>query len=209
MEYANEGDLRSFLRKKFSNLKWKEKLSVLSGIAINLDSIHKANYIHKDLHCGNILQFGVDTNRSQTFQTKITDLGNAQLINSSRFSNSSSVYGVLPYIAPEVLSGMPYTFESDIYSFGIIMIELSTGRPPYENVPHDGILALKICCGLRPRAAKGTPQCYIDLANQCLDAIPEKRPKSKELCNIIPEWLVNSKEFIDVDELTPQEIPPK
>lgn len=53
---------------------------------------------------------------------------------------------------------MPYIFESDIYSFGIIMIEISTGRPSYGNLPHDENLASRICNGLRPRAAKGTPQ---------------------------------------------------
>lgn len=189
MKHAKEGDLRSFLRNNFSNLKWKEKLHILSGIAINLDAVHNKNYIHKDLHCGNILQFGVDPKNANRLLTKITDLGNAQLINSSRFSNTSNVCGILPYIAPEVLNGMPYTFESDIYSLGIIMIEISTGRPPYGNIPHDENLALRICNGLRPKVAKGTPQSYIDLVNQCLDAIPERRPKSKELLNIILEWI--------------------
>ena len=61
-------------------------------------------------------------------ETKITDLGLAQLINNSKSSNCSSVCGVLPYIAPEVLDGRPYTFASDIYSFGIIMVEVSTGN---------------------------------------------------------------------------------
>ena len=83
-------------------------------------TIHDQNYVHKDLHSGNILQFCVDT--------KITDLGLAQSINNSKSSNSSSVCGVLPYIAPEVLDGRPYTFASDVYSFGIIMVEVSTGN---------------------------------------------------------------------------------
>src|SRR5436190_13640416 len=114
-------------------------------------------------------------------KAKITDLGLAQLINNSKSSNSSSVCGVLPYIAPEVLDGRPYTFASDVYSFGIIMVEVSTGKPPYGNVPHDEKLALAICNGLRPRVTKGTPQCYVDLVNQCLDVNPEKRPSVYEL----------------------------
>lgn len=48
---------------------------------MNLDAIHNANYIHKDLHCGNILQFGVYHKNANKLLTKITDLGNAQLIN--------------------------------------------------------------------------------------------------------------------------------
>ena len=138
------------------------------------------------------------------YRTKITDLGLAQLINNSKSSNCSSVCGVLPYIAPEVLDGRPYTFESDIYSFGIIMVEVSTGKPPYGNVPHDEKLALAICNGLRPRVAKGTPQCYIDVVNQCLDANPEKRP-AFELWDITRNLLLKDKEFVDADKIISQE----
>src|ERR1700722_4737186 len=93
--------------------------------------------------------------------TKVADLGLAELISNSKTSNISNVCGVLPYIAPEVLNGKSYTFASDIYSFGIIMVEVSTGKPPFGSVPHDERLALAICNGLRPRVAEGTPQCYI------------------------------------------------
>ena len=126
LEYAENDNLRKYLKNNFS---WKDKLLFLYSIALNLDTIHGKKYVHKDLHSGNILQFASNT--------KITDLGLAQLINNSKSSNCSSVCGVLPYIAPEVLDGKPYTFASDIYSFGIIMVEVSTGKPPYGNVPHD------------------------------------------------------------------------
>src|SRR5205814_874443 len=99
--------------------------------------------------------------------------------------------------APEVLDGRPYA--SDIYSFGIIMVEVSTGKPPYRSVPHDEKLALAICNGLRSRVAKGTPQCYIDLVNQCLDANLEKRPSAIKLFGIIGS-LSGSKEFKELVE---------
>src|SRR5207248_4965081 len=164
------------------------------NIAFNLRIIHNENYIHKDLHSGNILQF------NYLARSKITDLGLAQSINNSKTSNSSSVCGVLPYIAPEVLDGRPYTFASDVYSFGIIMIEVSTGIPPYGSVPHDEKLALAICNGLRPRVAKGTPQCYIDLINQCLDANPGKRPSVEELRGIIRNWFSKTVNNVEVSE---------
>ena len=196
LEYAENGNLRGYLRTNFSNLKWREKLSHLLLIAINLETIHKSNYVHKDLHSGNILQFNKFA--------KITDLGLAQSINNSKTFNSSNVCGVLPYIAPEVLDGKPYTLASNIYSFGIIMVEMSTGKPPYGSVPHDEKLALAICNGLRPRVAKGTPQCYVDLVNQCLDANPEKRPSAKQLPDIIYS-LHKNKEFIEANKIISQE----
>ncbi|RIB30312.1 hypothetical protein C2G38_2026928 [Gigaspora rosea] len=45
-----------------------------------------------------------------------------------------NIYGVLPYVAPEVLYKQPYTVAADIYSFGIIMAEISTGKPPHYDV---------------------------------------------------------------------------
>uniref|UniRef100_U9TEN0 Protein kinase domain-containing protein n=1 Tax=Rhizophagus irregularis (strain DAOM 181602 / DAOM 197198 / MUCL 43194) TaxID=747089 RepID=U9TEN0_RHIID len=47
------------------------------------------------------------------------------------------IYGVLPYVAPEVLRGKEYTQKSDIYGFGIIAYEICTGFPPYYDIAHD------------------------------------------------------------------------
>ncbi len=186
LAHSKDGNLRNYLQKNFSTLKWKEKLPILCEIAFDLKHIHGEKYIHKNFHCGNILQFYLGL-----YGTKITDLGISRSILNTKNPNSTSVQlcGVLPYIAPEVLNGNPYTSASDIYSFGIIMIEMSTGNPPYASVSHDEKLALAICNGLRPRVAKGTPQCYIDLINKCLDANPQDRPTARELSNIINDWV--------------------
>src|SRR3954451_1426894 len=202
LEYAENDNLRKYLKTNFLNLTWNQKLQFLVYISYNLYIIHDQKYVHKDLHSGNILQF----NTNDKDLAKITDLGLAQLINNSKTSNSSSVCGVLPYIAPEVLDGRPYTFASDVYSFGIIMVEMSTEKPPYGSVSHDEKLALAICNGLRPKIAKGTPQCYIDLVNQCLDANPEKRPSVSELLSGIIN-MEKSKEFIDIGKIISQESP--
>jgi serine/threonine protein kinase len=211
LEYANHGSLRDYLRKNHHKLIWAEKLEILINIIDNLEFIHDRGYIHKDLHSGNILQFYYNG----LIDTKITDLGLAQYsIDNSNSSSSTSVCGVLPYMAPEIINGKPYTFASDIYSFGIIMVEVSTGKPPYENISHDVFLAIEICNGLRPKVTKGTPKCYINLVNRCLDANPEERPKSKEILKIIRNWrfshdhtLSNSggikmlEEFINADKM--------
>src|SRR5205085_7578350 len=77
--------------------------------------------------------------------------------------SNNDVYGVIPYMAPEVLRGKPYTPASDIYSFAMIMWELTSGVPPFDNRAHDFHLSLSICKGERPEIIEGTPQCYIDL----------------------------------------------
>src|ERR1043165_1835623 len=68
--------------------------------------------------------------------------------------------------------------------------------------------ALAICNGLRPRVAKGTPQCYIDLVNQCLDVNPEKRPSAEELWNkIFRIRMEGSNEFIGAEGIISQKSP--
>ncbi|RGB24706.1 kinase-like domain-containing protein, partial [Rhizophagus diaphanus] len=78
--------------------------------------------------------------------------------------DKTKIYGVMPYVAPEVLRRRPYTQESDIYSLGMIMYFVATGRQPFSNRAHDHILALDICKGVRPEINElEAPRCYINL----------------------------------------------
>src|SRR6266542_6213989 len=65
--------------------------------------------------------------------------------------SSTSIYGNLPYIAPEVINGKEYTFESDIYSIAMLMWEISSGQQPFINCEHDCDLAINIINGIRPK----------------------------------------------------------
>ncbi|CAG8730425.1 3890_t:CDS:1, partial [Dentiscutata heterogama] len=83
------------------------------------------------------------------------------------------------------------------------MAEISTGRPPHYDIEYDEALAIKICKGLRPEFAKDTPECYIKLANQCMDANPFNRPTAFNIYNILSEWyrIVNDREAYNENEL--------
>src|SRR3954454_7279372 len=139
MEYIEGGNLRKYLKKDYHNLNFEQKLLRLINIAQGLKDIHQKELIHRDFHSGNIL--GDDR------KCFITDLGLSKLTSEA---NEGKVFGVLPYVAPEVLTKKAYSKASDIYSFGVIATEILTGLPPYHNIPHDEFLALKICQGLRP-----------------------------------------------------------
>ncbi|RIB29128.1 kinase-like domain-containing protein [Gigaspora rosea] len=182
-QYVNRGSLCKFLSTNFNELNWKIKLEQLTDISGDLAQIHEAGYVHCNLHSDNILQHQFIGDNLKSY---ISGLGLIKKIEDSCVNEY--LYGVLPYIAPEVLIKRTYTPAADIYSFGIIMAELSTGIPPYYDAEHDEWLAIEICNGLRPEFSKDTPECYINLANRCMDANPSNRPNAKEIYNELNNW---------------------
>ncbi|PKB93325.1 kinase-like protein [Rhizophagus irregularis] len=100
--------------------------------------------------------------------------------------DNSKIYGVMPYVAPEVLRGKPYTKAADIYSFGMIMYFVATGRQPFADRAHDKLLALDIYNGISPKLNElEAPKCYVELMKRCWDSTPNNRPNAIEIENII------------------------
>src|SRR5437764_4222913 len=112
MRYANDGSLTDFITKKFKNLKWKDKIEILYSIISGLNIIHQEKLVHHDFHSGNILH-----SKWLPQKMMIADLG----LSTPADQEPSSIIGVLPYIAPEVLNGMQYKQIYYIYSFVILM----------------------------------------------------------------------------------------
>ncbi|EXX68131.1 Ypk2p [Rhizophagus irregularis DAOM 197198w] len=178
LEYADDGSLRKYLDTNFNKLLWRNKFIYLYDIINGLRFIHESNLIHRNLHSGNILKL--------KYNAAITDIGLCKPANCNVQKNN--IYGVLPYIAPEILRGQTYTQAADIYSFGIIMYEVISGLPPFYDLSHDEYLAIKICQGLRPRFDIKVPQLIVDLIKSCLDANLLMRPKAEEIRDILYIW---------------------
>ncbi|CAB4439868.1 unnamed protein product [Rhizophagus irregularis] len=179
LDYAEDGSLRDYLDKHYSRLNWDKNIGYLQDAILGLRCIHNRKLLHRDLHIGNILKL--------KYHVVITDMGLCKPANYDASENS--IYGNLPYIAPEILRGKNYTKAADIYSFGIIMYEVISGLRPYDNISHDENLAIKICKGLRPRFNIKVPQLIVQLIKRCLDSDPLKRPKTEEVDNILYTWL--------------------
>src|SRR5207253_8822082 len=101
-------------------LTWERKLSQLMDISNDLVKIHKAGYTHSDFHSGNILQNKI----GGSIFSYIADLGLSKKIEADEVEENNEIYGVLPYVAPEILDGKKYTPAADIYGLGVIMAEM-------------------------------------------------------------------------------------
>ena len=166
MKYYKLGSLKDYITKNFYNIKWYEKLEILRRILAGLDHLHKQKIIHRDFHSGNILY-------ENDFDIVISDLG---ISKSSIDNDDDEIYGIISYMAPEILQGKEYTMASDIYSFGMIMWELMTCRMPFWDQNNYIELVIKICNNFRPQIIKNTPKGYTELMQKCWDSNSSKRP---------------------------------
>jgi len=181
MKYLGS-DLKHYLTNEFDNIDWKIKLNKLKYIITGLESIHNTKIIHRDLYSGNILNYKYDS--------IICDLGLSKSSIAST-DDDNEVYGVIPYVAPEIFQGKKYTVASDIYSFGMIMWEFMTGRRPFWNKIHDTELVVEICDGLRPPIDTNATEGYIKLMQGCWDSDPNKRPTAVNIRKILGDiWRV-------------------
>ncbi|GBC10592.1 hypothetical protein RclHR1_09760002 [Rhizophagus clarus] len=169
MRYYEYGNIIHYMTDDFYNGSWYDKLYILINIIKGLKNLHKYKIIHKDFHGGNIFFF------DKSYKTvTISDMG----INKSSL-NYKEIYGIIPYIAPEIFQGQKYTKASDVYSFGMIMWELMTGRRSFWDQSHDANLIVAICNGHLPPIVTNAPEGYIELMKECWCSEPMKRPEPK------------------------------
>jgi serine/threonine protein kinase len=183
LHYAEGGNLHQWLNENYHDINWSHIIEGLLTIIRGLKEIHQKNFVHHDFHAGNILSNFISLYYRDLF--RISDMGLCSEVNNT---DETNVFGVMPYVAPEVLGeGRPYTQAADIYSFGMIMYLMATGRQPFNNRAHDESLILDICeDGIRPEINElEAPECYIDLMKRCWDSNPDNRPDAIEICKTL------------------------
>lgn len=125
MEYIEGKHLKALLKKR-GKLTVSEVVDIMLQITDGLSVAHDSYIIHRDIKPQNImiLENGI---------VKITDFGIAMAMNSTQLTQTNSVMGSVHYLPPEQASGKGSTLQSDIYSMGILMYELLTGKLPYRG----------------------------------------------------------------------------
>jgi serine/threonine protein kinase len=172
MEYCAKGTLRDYLTSNFQQFTWENKFEMAQEIAKGLRFIHRQGLLHRDLHDGNIL---IDSSG----HALITDFGLARPID--RDKSTGEVKGQVVFIPPERLKDKDergqFTEQGDVYSLGVILWELTAGKPPFQGMSFYEV-PRAVLEGKREKPVDGTPKWYQGIYTKCWTADPEDRPNT-------------------------------
>lgn len=173
MELIEGITLKSYIEKK-ELLDSKEAIGIAIQVAQGIAAAHEQHIIHRDIKPQNMII-------SKDGKVKVADFGIARAV-SSQTVNSSAAVGSVHYISPEQARGGYCDERSDIYSFGITLYEMVTGRVPFEG---DNTVAVALAHLEDPVVPPGdyNPQVYLgleDIILKCTKKKPDRRYGSME-----------------------------
>ncbi|XP_059636229.1 PTI1-like tyrosine-protein kinase At3g15890 [Cornus florida] len=198
-DYMPNLSLLSHLHGQFAGevqLDWKKRMKVAIGSAEGLLYLHHKvtpHIIHRDIKASNVL---LDSN----FEPLVADFGFAKLIPEGVSHMTTRVKGTLGYLAPEYAMWGKVSESCDVYSFGILLLEILTGRKPIEKL--SGGVKRTITEWAEPLIVKGRFRDLVDpklrgsfdetqlkqainVAALCVQSEPDKRPNMKEVVNLL------------------------
>ena len=200
MEYVPGKNLRSFI-KRSRHLEIGSAVSLAVQICEGMAAAHQLGVIHRDLKSSNIMIDNKD-------DIRIMDFGIARSLESKKITGEGKTVGTPQYMSPEQVSGEELDQRSDIYSFGIILYEMLTGKVPFEgedsfavgykhkheSPPHPHNLNLEI------------PNNLCHILEKCLEKNKEDRYQNAE--EVISDLIKIGKKY-PVSEKIRLKIPPK
>lgn len=171
-ELMQFGSVKDVMLKKGRNLSWKVRTKLLHDAAMGMQYLHSKKLIHRDLKPQNLLV-------NNKWVCKVADFGVSTIKTTTR---TMTAIGTPVYMAPEVLNNERYSETADVYSFGIVVAEVYTGRQPYhESGLNDAQLLYKIYHdALRP-STEGLPHLARQLVEEAVTREPSLRPTFAEL----------------------------
>ncbi|GKB93807.1 L-type lectin-domain containing receptor kinase IX.1-like protein, partial [Tanacetum coccineum] len=138
-EYMENGSLDSHLFKAKSLLTWDTRYKIAHGLASALLYLHEEweqCVLHRDIKASNVM---LDSN----FNAKLGDFGLAKLVDHEKGSQTTMLAGTLGYMAPECLVTGKVSKESDVFSFGVVALEIACGRKPIEYKAQENQIQLR------------------------------------------------------------------
>ncbi len=182
MEYIDGITLKEYMKRN-GTLGLEKSLDFTIQILTALQHAHEKGVVHRDIKPQNIM---VQANG----KLKVTDFGIAQISDRAQHSNGVAM-GTVYYISPEQASGKPTTFSSDIYSVGIMLYEMATGKLPFEGDTPLAIAMMQVNqAPQRPsKIAPDIPQGLEQIILRAINKAPKDRFRSAKsmlrACEII------------------------
>lgn len=180
VEYMPGGSVYDYMR-KVGALKLSTVMKVAVEICRGMDYLHKRKIAHRDLKAANLLM-------DETGIVKIADFGVARVMDTAGVMTAET--GTYRWMAPEVIEHKPYGEKADVFSFGIVLWELLTGRVPYSDMTPLQAAVGVVQQGLRPPIPSHIPPALAQVMHACWVRAPEERPSFEELKGQLEElWL--------------------
>lgn len=197
MEYVEGITLKTYIAKK-GQLAYNEVISIAIQVGRGIEAAHKKNIVHRDIKPQNIII-------SKEGKVKVTDFGIARAASSNTIN--ADIMGSVHYSSPEQARNGYVGFQSDIYSLGIVMYEMITGKVPYDGDTTVAI-ALQHLQSDMPHPSAYAPNVPISLEKIILKSTMKSQDRRyatmEELLTDLKKALVNPDEdfvnIVDADE---------
>ncbi|MCA9491927.1 MAG: SUMF1/EgtB/PvdO family nonheme iron enzyme [Myxococcales bacterium] len=168
---------------------------IADGLLAGLEAAHARNVVHRDLKPGNVLVPTVDGR----LHPRIIDFGIARVLEGTTYTLTGAVLGTCRYMSPEQVRGEAIDPRADLYALGVVLFELLTGRPPFEDEQPFALMMAHTSQpppplrSLRPELSEALERFVLDL----LAKRPDDRPPSAARAR------ARLRELVDVDAGAP------
>lgn len=184
MELVEGQDLRSRIR--HSRVPLEELAVIGAGIADALAYVHGLGIIHRDIKPGNILL--VQIRPGEPLRPKLTDFGIARIVDATRLTATGTMVGTAAYLSPEQAMGQPLSPATDIYSFGLVLLECIKGTVEYPGGAVESAVAR---LHRAPEIPEDVPSEWADLIRSMTALDPMDRPAAEDIESALRQALVS------------------
>ncbi|KAM9956291.1 hypothetical protein ACTFIR_003003 [Dictyostelium discoideum] len=179
-ELINGGDLGNILLDHKFHIPWSLRVKIAKDIAEGMEYLHSKQIMHRDLKSNNLLL-------GRNWTIKICDFGFAKEITIQN-PLSMTICGTDEFMSPEVILGIQYSYSADIYSFGMVLLELITRNKLDERLPQNNFdIDYE---ELQNKIPSECPREFLELSMKCCNYDPNDRPSFTDIVQTLDQLAI-------------------